>query len=256
VSEPKPPKSETPASNADFSWSQFDAEAYFTHYYRELHPDDEKVIRATVAALMAAQPAGDALSVIDVGTGPNLFPLFAAMPRAAKLTAWEYAPTNVAWLKEEITHDKMREQFVEFWAVVRDAWAPRTLPDDPYPQLRAKAHIQQGSIFDLPERQWDAGTMFFCADSITEKQEEFAKACTAFARCVKKGGTLAAAFLLKSGGYVVADKDFPVIKLTTPAIREVFQDLVTQMDTQEIGVVEEEIRSGYSGMLFLTGKSA
>jgi len=242
--------------NADYSWDEFDTEAYFTHYYRELHPDDERVIRLTVAALAQAAPAGDQLQVIDVGTGPNLFPLFAAMPRAARLTVWEYAPTNVAWLKAEIERDAMRPQFEEFWAVVRGAWGTaRALPDNPYPALRARADVRQGSIFDLPERQWDAGTMFFCADSITERIEEFDRACTAYARCVKSGGTLAAAFLLRSGGYVVAEREFPVLTLTTPVIRGVFEKLATDIQVEEIGVVAEEIRSGYSGMLFLTGRS-
>lgn len=45
--------------------------------------------------------------------------------------------------------------------------------------------VKQGSIFDLPERTWDAATMFFCAESITEHQDEFEAACAAFARCVK-----------------------------------------------------------------------
>jgi hypothetical protein len=251
-----PDKSSKPApgANADYSWDEFDTEAYFTHYYRELHPDDERVIRRTVAALAAATPAGDALDVVDVGTGPNLFPLFAALPRASRLTVWEYAPTNVAWLKAEIERDDMRPQFEEFWAVVRDAWgSARALPDNPYPALRAKADIRRGSIFDLPERQWDAGTMFFCADSITERLEEFDRACGCFARAVKPGGVLAAAFLLRSGGYVVADRDFPVLTLTTPDIAAVFDRLATNIEVEEIGIVEEEIRSGYSGMLFLTG---
>ena len=246
----------TAGGNADYSWAEFDTEAYFTHYYRELHPDDERVIRLTVAALANARPTGDDLNVIDVGTGPNLFPLFAALPRAAHLTVWEYAPTNVAWLRAELQRDQMRPQFEEFWAVVRDAWAPaRALADNPVPALRAKADIRRGSIFDLPEAQWDAGTMFFCAESITERLEEFDRACGCFARAVKPGGVLAAAFLLRSGGYVVADRDFPVLTLSPPDIRAVFERLADGIEIEEIGVVEEEIRSGYSGMLFLTAKA-
>ncbi len=253
VPESKPKQSG--AANADFEWDKFDTEAYFTHYYRELHEDDIRVITLTCQALAKAQPTGDALNTVDIGTGPNLFPLMAAMPRAASVTAWEYAPTNVAWLKAEIQRDEMRQQLGEFWDVVRKAWPGRDLPDNPYPVLRQKAKIVQGSIFDLPERQWDAGTMFFCADSITEKMDEFARACGCYARSVKVGGTLSCAFLLRSGGYVVAERPFPVLTLTTDDVKRVFTPLVTEMETQEIGVVEEEIRSGYSGMLYLTGKS-
>ena len=41
------------------------------------------------------------------------------------------------------------------------------------PALRAKTSVRQGSIFDLPERRWDAATMFFCAESITERKDKF-----------------------------------------------------------------------------------
>jgi hypothetical protein len=245
-----------PHGNADYPWTKFDSEAYFSHYYRELHPDDIEVIQRTVAALKAARPAGDRLSCVDVGTGPNLFPLLAAMPRAAQVTAWEYAPTNIEWLRNEMTAPEMRRQLREFWDVIRQAWRPDyDLPAHPYPALQAKAALHQGSIFDLPARQWDAGTMFFCADSITQKMDEFERACTAYARSVKTGGTLACAFLLRSGGYEVAGQPFPVLRLTTPDVTAIFEKLAADLETHEIGMVEEEIRSGYLGMLFVTGRA-
>jgi hypothetical protein len=70
-----------------------------------------------------------------------------------------------------------------FWAVTREAYLPEyRLPQDPMPMLRTKSVVKQGSICDLPERTWDAATMFFCAESITEHQDEFEVACAAFAR--------------------------------------------------------------------------
>jgi hypothetical protein len=70
--------------------------------------------------------------------------------------------------------------------VTREAYLPEyRLPQDPMLMLRTKSVVKQGSICDLPERTWDAATMFFCAESITEHQDEFEAACAAFARCVK-----------------------------------------------------------------------
>mgnify|MGYP002390630144 FL=1 len=148
----------------------------------------------------------------------------------------------------------MRRQLGEFWGVIRAAWGPSyDLPDHPYPMLREVADLRQASIFDLPKSQWDAATMFFCADSITQKMDEFETACTAYAQAVKSGGTLACAFLLRSGGYEVAGEAFPVLRLTTPDVAAIFNKLATDVETHEIGVVDEEIRSGYLGMLFVTG---
>jgi SAM-dependent methyltransferase len=246
--------SSAPAGNADYEWGTFDSEAYFQHYYGEPHPDDDAVIRCAVQAIKAAPPLGASLDIVDVGTGPNLIPFFCALPRAAQLTAWEYAQSNVDWLKTELASDAMRPQWRHFWATTREAYGPgHDLPENPMPLLRTKAMIEQGSIFDLPRAHWDAATMFFCAESITERQDEFEAACAAFARCVKPGGALIAAFLVRSAGYVVADRPFPVLSLSPESIETVFAAHAGHVAAEKIGIVEREIRSGYSGFIFLTG---
>ncbi|MGE3141760.1 MAG: hypothetical protein AB7L65_00420 [Hyphomonadaceae bacterium] len=242
--------------NADYDWSVFDSEYYFQHYYGDPHPDDDLVIELAVAAMKEAAPKDAALSVVDVGTGPNLIPFFAALPRAAKLTAWEFAQSNVDWLKRELANDEMRVQWRHFWPVARKAYGSSfEMPENPIPALRAKAEIIQGSVFDLPAQTWDAATMFFCAESITERQDEFEEACAAFARCVKPGGALIAAFLVRSGGYVVADRPFPVLHLNEGVIQTVFERYADNVKAELIGIVEREIRSGYSGFIFLTGRA-
>ncbi len=97
--------------------------------------------------------------------------------------------------------------------------------------------------------------MFFCAESITEQQEEFERACRAFAGAVRPGGVLAAAFLAGSKGYVVAETSFPALSISEESLRAAFADVATDIAIAPIGVVEEEVRSGYSGMLFLTAKA-
>lgn len=243
-----------PQGNADYQWTHFDSEAYFQHYYGEPHPDDDRVIGAAVAALKRAMPAGEDLDVVDVGTGPNLIPFFCALPRARRLTAWEYAETNVAWLQAELARETLRPQWRHFWEVTRQAYGEEwALPENPLPALRNKCVVRQGSIFDLPARTWDAATMFFCAESITERQDEFEAACASFARSVKPGGMLAAAFLVRSEGYVVADRPFPVLKLSAETIEAVFKRHADEVEADLIGIVEREIRSGYAGFIFLTG---
>ena len=179
----RPPENDSapsPAGNADYQWARFNSEAYFQHYYGEPHPDDDRVIRCAVEAMKRAPPIGADLDVVDVGTGPNLIPLFCALPRARRLTVWEYAESNIAWLGAEMLRAEMRSQWRHFWSVARHAYQPDyDPPDDPMPALRTKTVLRQGSIFDLPERAWDAATMFFCAESITERQDEFEAACTA-----------------------------------------------------------------------------
>jgi len=244
------------AGGADYSWAEFDSEAYFRQYYGEPHADDDDVVRRACAALRDAQPDGGDLRTIDVGTGPNLIPLFCAMPRAASITAWEYSSSNVAWLRAELSGGAFRPEWQHFWKVAVDAYGSGyDLPDNPMPTLRQRVSVEQGSVFDLPERQWDAATMFFCAESITRERSAFEAACVRFARCVRPGGALVAAFLAGSSGYTVAETTFPALQLSEADIREVFASISTEQRTEKIGIVAREIRSGYSGMVFLSAKA-
>ena len=239
--------------NADYQWSDLDAEAYFNHYYGEPHPDDDTVVECAVEALKEAAPLGRELDIVDVGTGANLIPLFCALPRATSLTVWEYARSGIAWLRAELTSDVMRPQWQHFWTLTCRAYGREyLLAENPMPALRAKTKIEQGSIFDLPERRWDAATMFFCAESITQLQDEFEAACAAFARCVKPGGTLAAAFLAHSAGYIVKGSPFPALPLSVESVVCAFIPHADKVHAKSIGIVEQQIRSGYSGLVFLT----
>jgi hypothetical protein len=259
VSAEKPPTdrpARKPSRNADYRWAEFDSEAYFQHYYGEPHQDDDRVIRLAVAAMKSAPPIGAELDVVDVGTGPNLFPLFCTLPRARRLTAWEYAESNVAWLEAELARPEARWQWRHFWDVAREAWEPDCrLPEDPTSLLRERCTISRGSVFELPKRRWDAATMFFCAESITGSRDEFEAACAAYARCAKPGGMLAAAFLVRSGGYIVADRPFPVLHVTAEEIEETFARHADILKAEQVGIVEREIRSGYSGFVFITGRA-
>lgn len=242
------------ASNADYEWNAFDSEAYFQHYYGEPHPDDDLVIRHAVAAIRRLAAPGSGLDVVDVGTGPNLIPFFCALPEARSLTAWEYAASNVAWLEAELQKSDLRPQWQHFWRVTREAYgSTAAVPDDPIPSLRAKVRVAQGSIFDLPRHRWDLATMFFCAESITGRMDEFEHACRAFAGAVKPGGALVAAFLVRSGGYEVAGRQFPVLHLSAETIERVFREVADHVAAEHIGIVEREIRSGYAGFVLLTG---
>ena len=260
LSTEKPPESNStrsPTGNADYQWAQFDSEAYFQHYYGEPHADDDLVIHRAVEALKQAPPIGAELDVVDVGTGPNLIPLFCVLPRARQLTAWEYAESNVAWLQAELRRHEMRSQWRHFWDVTLKAYGSGWhLPDDPTSLLQGRCLIKQGSIFELPERRWDAATMFFCAELITERQDEFEAACAAFARCVKPGGALIAAFLVRSSGYNVAGREFPVLRLSAELIESTFSDFANEVKSEQIGIVPREIRSGYSGFVLVTGIAA
>src|ERR671927_165670 len=158
------------AGNDGFDWSEFDPEAYVEHSYRDPHEDDERAVKLAVEAYRRF--SSEPLDVVDVGTGPNLFPLLAALPFAKSLTAWEFSPRNLAWMGRAMEPAELAPEWQHFWTVVRGAAGGAT-PDNPVEHLRRTVDLQQGSIFHLPRHRWDAASMFFCAESITDRRKEF-----------------------------------------------------------------------------------
>ena len=97
--------------------------------------------------------------------------------------------------------------------------------------------------------------MCFCAESITSNADEFDAALRAFAGTVRPGGMIAAAFLVASNGYEVAGRRYPALNPGADEIRARFDPYVATTDATPIGLCEKEIRSGYSGALFVAGRT-
>jgi hypothetical protein len=244
-----------PTTNADANWAAFDPEVYFEHYYGEPHGDDELVARKAAAALRAFAGERRNLRVLDVGTGANLIPLLAALPVAQSLTAWEYATSNVAWLEAEFKRASLRPQWQSFWSHVVDVYGAEAAHIDVAQKLRASTSVQQGSVFDLPVAQFDAASMFFCAESITRDPPEFVSACHAFIGAVRSGGALVAAFLARSGGYQVGSIEYPAVPIDEAGVAAIFKPLCRSCRTETIGLSDSQVRSGYSGMVFLVAEA-
>lgn len=251
-----------PKRNAEADWQAFDPESYFQHYYGDPHPDDDALTFLAANALRLARgesPRG--LDVVDVGTGPSLIPLLAALPAATKLTAWEYAEPNLAWLAQEIAAHKLRPQWSHFWQTARTAWSHEAasscplLPHDPLPMLIERTRLVRNSIFDLPRHAFDAATMFFCAESITSSRSEFDLALSAFVGTVRPGGHIAAAFLAGSSGYEVSGRRFPAVSLASGEIRARLARRLASLQVVPIGLSTHEVRSGYTGAIFVSGRT-
>ncbi len=248
--------------SGDAPWQDFDPEAYFQHYYGEPHPDDDTLTFLAARALREAKTLpGRDLDIVDVGTGPSLIPLLTALPVATGLTAWEYAPPNLQWLHNEITSPQLRPQWLHFWSQVKAAHSNGTagmsplLPHDPLLLLTQRVRIVRGSIFDLPRHAYDAATMFFCAESITSCPAEFDSALAAFLATVRPGGIIAAAFLAGSSGYAVSGRRYPAVKLDAAQIEAALKTRLTSLTVTPIGISPEEVRSGYTGAIFISGRT-
>jgi hypothetical protein len=245
------PSAEPSISNEQVDWDHFDSEAYFAHNYRAVRDDDRQIMEV-IRDFFAEQQLDPQARAVDVGTGTNLYPAFAMLPFCAHLDLWERSASNVAWIRRQIA--RFDDNWLDFWDVYRSARAYGLLPD-PRAALAERAEVHRASIFELPSRKWDLGTMFFVACSMSADIAEFRQGVQAFVTALKPGAPFAAAFMAQSQGYQVGEHWFPAVAVDVDEVIRAMAPVAVDPQITRIAL-GDPLRDGYSGMLVVTGRSA
>jgi hypothetical protein len=240
-----------PGRNGQFDWDRFDSEAYVAHNYRAVRDDDRQIV-GIVRDFFAGAGAVPQARAVDVGSGANLYPALAMLPFCAELDLWEYSAANVAWLRRQVAG--FERNWLDFWDIYRQAPAYRELTD-PRTALAVRARVHQASVFDLPARRWDLGTMFFVACSLSSDLAEFRRAVHMFVGALRPGAPFAAAFMANSQGYQVADRWFPAVAIDATEVHASLAGVATGVTVTPIDV-GDPLRDGYAGMIVATGQAA
>ncbi|UAB97630.1 methyltransferase [Dactylosporangium vinaceum] len=213
--------------NADAEWDRFRPNWYQRRHYRSVRDDDRRILTHTRDHFAAHAPGEGAVG-LDVGPGPNLYPALAMLPFCSRVDLIEYSSTNVQWLQRRAAGLEADdgEDWAPFWAVLAEnaAYAERG-GDQPLRQVADKVVVTPGSVFDLPEAQWDVGTMFFVACSISSEVDEFYEAVRCFLHALRPGAPFAAAFMIGSDGYQVDGVEFPAVRVGQTMIEEAIRDM-------------------------------
>ncbi|GAA4978397.1 SCO2525 family SAM-dependent methyltransferase [Yinghuangia aomiensis] len=237
-------------SNADTDWDAFDPAQYMAHNYLSLTPDDRRLLALTRDRFATADLPMDARG-LDVGSGSNLYPALAMLPHCREITLWEYGAGNVDWLRTEVAD--YSPHWDACWAILAEA-APYRRVGAPRTALAERARVVHGSVYDLPATQWDLGTMFFVAESMSELFDEFLAAVDAFTAALKPGAPFVAAFMENSEGYAVGDRPFPAVGIDSGTVHAAFAPAADELVVERIAPMGEKLRDGYTGMLLAVGR--
>jgi hypothetical protein len=246
--------------NADATWNRFSSDDYWRRNYHELQAEDHEIIRLVsrffIRAFAGRPPARRG---IDVGSGTNLYPALLMLPWTEQILLTDFSASNVDWLRRQLADDSAPWTWRAFWDELQKAegyngiGAPRKqLWQACFSDPRCPG-VEQRSVFDLPAEQWDLGTMFFVAESITEDPAEFRATVARFVGALKPGAPFATAFMAGSHGYPVAGTRYPALPITPDDVKLHF----TQLGAGEVSVeplrTEHRVRPGYEAMIVATG---
>ncbi len=240
----------TSTRNNQFPWDEFDTTYYLRKNYSDLRWDDRQILETVRDFLVNFRPDGQAAG-LDLGSGPNLYPALAMLPLCSEITLVERALSNVAWLNQEVTN--FAPNWNQFWELLCEQPRYRAVAD-PRTALAERVTVQAGDVFGLPARRWQVGTMFFVAESISPRQDEFETAVRQFVRALTDGAPFAAAFMENSSGYDVGDHRFPAFAVEKNHISSILAPEATDLRISRVGVGREVLRPGYTGMITVCGR--
>ncbi|MGW2614228.1 SCO2525 family SAM-dependent methyltransferase [Streptomyces sp. NPDC001500] len=240
--------------NAEARWDAFDPVAYVQKNYRTLLPVDAEImsiVRAHFSDHFRRLP-GVRVRGVDVGAGANLYPTFTMLPWCDEITLLDRATPNLHYLKQQF--DRHDHGWDAFWRVLCQEDAYAQMADGPWKRFGEVAQVEQGDIFALVDRpeQWQIGTMFFVAESLSTSYEEFHDGVECFLRSLTPGAPFAAAFMEHSEGYWVGETLFPACDVSESDIRDSIDGYAERLRIYRVGE-PGEVRPGYTSMILACG---
>jgi hypothetical protein len=245
---------ESSLRNNSVEWSDFDADEYWKINFATVLYEDAQIIESASKFLIGAcESPGCFRTAVDVGAGTNLYPGLLMLPWAERIVFTEHAPDNIRWLNENLPDTSGEWRWQPFWDKVAHQPYYQDI-EKPRHRLAAAHEVRTLSIFDLPPRTWELGSMFFVADGITEDQEEFETAVRTFIGALVPGSPFLMAFMEGSTGYDVHGVRFPSVQLTRPSLEALLPRLpVVGTSVLRTDNSIQRLREGYDAMLLVTG---
>ncbi len=238
--------------NADLDWDRWPVTTYLAENYRDLHECDDAVIRHHSAVYRAIAP-GSLNRAVEIGAGPNLYPLLLATGVARRIDAIDRSATGLDYLRRQLA-DGPDPSWTPYWRRCREL--NPTLPATMGAAL-GRVQVVRGDAFAMAGSDYDLASMHFVAESVTEDMDEFRAFCAAFAATVRRGGYLIAAFMENMGRYKLGDGSrWPGTPVDVPTLRSVFSPYTSALRISRIDADPALPDYGYTGMLLLQARRA
>jgi hypothetical protein len=235
--------------NADVLWDDFDTGGYVAANYATLHELDRQII-TELAPYYAALPAAGLATTLDVGTGPNLYPLMLAAAASRRLESVEPSAANREYL-HKVCEQGADACWLEFWRLCREL--NPTLPGD-LAQVLARVGVRRGDAFTLPRARYDLVSMSFVAESVTGVREEFEEICRRFASAAAPGGHLVAALMAGMPSYELGGEVLPSCPIDEDALTGALRGLAEELDVRRLPP-DPTLPYEHDGVLLLTARA-
>ena len=236
--------------NRDADWDRWPVTDYLDEIYRDVQPDDDAVLVHHSAFYRRFAPGHFGRS-LELGAGPNLYPLMLAAAVSRSIEVMEPSAASVTYLEGQL-RDGPEDSWQRFYRRCRDLQPalPGTLGE-----VLARVRVRRGGAADLAPDSYDLASMHFVAESATEDAAEFRDLCLAYAGSVRPGGWLVAAFMENMGRYQIGDGPvWPGYPVDPARVRAVFEPVTTELAIERIDSAATSEGYETTGMVLLTAR--
>jgi hypothetical protein len=236
--------------NVDVNWDEWPVDDYIAENYRELHPSDAAVIDHHSRYLSQFRP-GTFHRSLELGAGPNLYPLMLVSSCSQTTDAVEPGAASVRYLREQLAvgPDRHWGVFLERARALNPA-----LPAAPQQALRHVRVIHAAAASVAPDG-YGLVSMHFVAEGVSDVHSEFVDVCRTFVHAAQPGGHIIAAFMENLGAYTIADGPrWPAFPVNADIVHDTFSPMTEDLALDRIDADPTLPDYGYTGMLMLTAR--
>lgn len=239
-------------------WNQWEPALYLRDYYQKVQPDEVETLKflAERFAEIKGQPR-----MIEVGCGPTLHHVFAAVPYVSSVVMSDYLVENLSevqkWIKNEVEkHDWT--SFVKYTLQCEGLKEP-TMEEVSERERQTREKIVETSVVDLSKidslgmgrkETWPLVLSCYCADSAIGDHVTWEEYMRNLASLVAPGGVLITTALRKTAGYIVGDRFFPSANIDEDDLARVLKlDFEPRSIMIEVRDVVGHQSQGYNGII-------
>lgn len=238
-----------PWRNSDADWDNWPVEDYLAEVYAEVSGPDAEVI-AHHSAYYRRIPAASLARSVELGAGPNLYPLMLAASVSRQVDAVDRSAANVAYLRRQL-----RDGPDPIWPPFHELCRRHNPAVPPLAEALSRVTVVHADAFTLPPGRYDLASMHFVAEGATEDAGEFAAFCRAFVHTVRPGGHLVAAFIAGLRRYRNrTGPEYPGHPVDAGDVHRVFAPHTDRLEVRHVEPDQNILDHDATGMVLLAAR--
>ena len=230
---------------------RYDVDAYVDTYYSTILPPDRAILEFLAGWHKGLPPGGN---YIEVGAGPNLFPLMAAAPYRSTIHVTDVSTEALDYTRQVLAQDDLSPPWPQFYVKLAAMHVDYAGCVPVTARLRDICRFEQMSVFDLPQRTYDHASAQSVLETLSDDFEVFEAACRTFLGCLVPGGSFVVNMMLDSRAYTLDGRTYQQAPVSLEYAENVLSRGAT-VQSLALNCPEHIIREGHSGIAVITGRT-